>query len=84
MPPSHLHTYPKTFNRWGHNRAFPFSSPVRLGLLYLFSCGIGLALLVDLFHSFGFENLNNAELLKKDVNISINSEKTVVGEEEGF
>lgn len=71
MPPSHLHTYPKTFNRWGHIRAFPLRSPVRIGFLYMGFCGISLFLLIDLFHSFGFENLNSADLMEKDVDIEL-------------
>jgi hypothetical protein len=45
MPPSHLHTYPKTFNRWGNLRAFPIRSPVQLGLLSLGICGTAVVVL---------------------------------------
>lgn len=37
MPlPSHLHTYPKIFNRKGNLKAFPFRRPLTINYWYMF------------------------------------------------
>ena len=35
MPLSHLHSYPKTFNRWGHIRAFPVNKPLTYNMMFI-------------------------------------------------
>lgn len=67
MPPSHLHSYPKTFNSWGHLKAFPLRSPVKYNFLYLGFCAMGVFLLIELMTSAVFETFNNSDFLSGDV-----------------
>jgi hypothetical protein len=54
MPPSQLHTYPKTFNRWGHLRALPLRQPVNYPYVYVALGGLAFLAAYEMVRSFGF------------------------------
>lgn len=67
--PSHLQSYPKTFNPWGNLRAFPMREPVRYPYTFIglasFTSLIGYLVVRSLFFSF----FNRADAFQKDVTL---------------
>lgn len=50
----HLHSYPKTFNRWANLRAFPIRTPLRINYTFITVCGMGIFTAIELFESVAF------------------------------
>ena len=67
MPKSDLHTYPKTFNRWGHLKAFPVRKPMTVPFVFILVTGTAWIMGFYMFRSSAFDFFNRADIFQKDV-----------------
>ena len=82
--PSHLNSYPKTFNRWGHLRALPLRKPVQFPFLLLGTVCIAAFFGYSTTRSLFFQFFNRADVLQKDVNCDLYAENAIAVEKESF
>ena len=68
MSPSHLHSYPKTFNRWGNLRAFPLNKLPYYNLTFYSLSAFAVFMAYEMLKGMFFDYFNRTELLRKDVN----------------
>ena len=50
----HLHSYPKSFNRWGHLKKFPFQAIPRYNMRYIFSSAVAMSIIIYGVHRMAF------------------------------
>lgn len=64
MPPSHLHTYPKVFNKNGNLKALPLRSPISANYFNIFWIVLGMGCLCDAFITWSRQYAPNTFLYK--------------------